>query len=376
MDCDTSSHQRRTPPAWIAVLLAALACGGQSESIRDCVARGGIEPICGFENPEDLAVMPGGTWLVVSQFAGAGGEVGGSLVAFRPSDGRRHALFPDPDGEPSRGQAESDDERWGSPECPGPPDPEAFGPHGIDLDVRAHRLAVVNHGDREAVELFEVGHDRRGLALFWRGCVPIPEDVWANDVALLPDGGFVLTRMLGAKGFDRILSILQMFFGGNTGWVLEWTPGEGVDRVPDSQGSGPNGIVVSRDGRTIYFAEWSGSRLVRLRRDGDGNVLDRRSIDLPHHPDNITWTRSGELLVTGQIGPLGELLACGDTEEGTCALPFSVIRVGPGTLDTMLVLEHDPAVAHGAGTVALEFRGDILIGTFDGDRLGRAPYER
>jgi hypothetical protein len=313
---------------------------------------------------------------VVSQFPGATGGGGGSLVAFRPVDGRKLTLFPgaSPDASPEA-SPDAAETSWGSDDCPGPPDPERFGPHGLDLERRSHRLAVVNHGDREAVELFEVGHSPRGPALVWRGCVPIPSDAWANDVVLLPDGGFLLTRMLGASGIDRTLSMVRMLIGANTGYVLEWNAEEGFAQVPNSEGAGPNGIAVSADGRDIYFAEWTGSRLVRLRRDDSGAVVDRDAVELPHHPDNITWARNGELLVTGQIGPIGELLACGNTEQGTCALPFSVLRVAAGTLEAKIVLEHDPATAHGAGTVALEFGDDILIGTFDGDRIGRAHLE-
>ncbi len=383
----TDSIQRTTLSA-LVLGLALTGCGSEPGAIVDCTPADGITPVCGFENPEDLAILPGGTWVLVSQFPGVQGGGIGSLVAYRPADGRRLSLFPDDDPDASvdldseapapagsRTQAQAQAQGWGSADCPGPPDPARFGPHGLDLDAGAHRLAVVNHGDREAVELFEVGHSRRGPAIVWRGCVPIPEDAWGNDVSLLPDGSFFLTRMLGATGLSRTWSVVRMLTGGNTGYVLAWTPEAGFRRIPGSDTAAPNGIVASADGRDLYVAEWSGSRLVRLRLDAAGDVADRDSVELPHHPDNITRTRDGELLVTGQIGPIGALLACGSTEEGTCALPFSVLRVAPGTLDVRVVLEHDPAVAHGAGTVALAFGDEIFIGTFDGDRIGRAAFD-
>ena len=357
--------------AAVLVAIALGGCAGEPEVIDSCEPGDGIEPICGFHNPEDLAVLPGGTWIVASQFPGASGGGGGSLVAFRPADGRKQVLFPDPDSD----ELPEATPGWGAADCPGPPDPESFGPHGLDLDRRSHRLAVVNHGDREAVEFFEVGHSRRGPAVVWRGCVPIPADAWANDVSLLSGGGFVLSRMLGASGADRLFSVLNMLWGGDTGYLLVWSADEGFRKLEGSEGAGPNGVAVSPDGLDIYFAEWSGSRLVRLRRDASGKVVDREDVDLPHHPDNITWTRNGELLVTGQIGPIGELLACGETESGTCALPFSVVRVAAGTFDMKTIVEHDPATVHGAGTVALEFGDGILIGTFDGDRVARVRLQ-
>ena len=353
-------------------LVWLLGCGARPEILTGCASADGITPICGFLNPEDLAPLPGGSWIVVSQFPGMQDRAG-SLVAFRPADGRKLTLFPDPDPEPGADLDRDDEPGWGASECPGPPDPRRFGPHGIDVDIRNHRLAAVNHG-REAVEIFEIGHSHRGPALVWRGCVPIPEGVWANDVALLPDGTFVLTRMLGQGGVGRAISLVRMLAGMTTGYVLEWSPDDGWREVQGSRGNGPNGIAVSLDGRDVYFSEWTGPRLVRLRRDENGLVVDRDAVDLPHHPDNITWTRDGQLLVTGQIGAIGELLACGDTQGGTCALPFSVVLVEPSTLDVRVVLTH-PATAQGAASVALEVGDEIFIGTFDGDRLARAPFE-
>jgi hypothetical protein len=356
---------RTAPPHALALALVLLACGGDPKAITGCSEADGVTPICGFTNPEDLAPIPGGSWLVVSQYAGMQGG-SGSLVAWRAADDRRITLFPDP--EALAGEAPP----WGSSDCPGPPDPARFAPHGIDVDPRTHRLAVVNHGDREAVELFELRHTSRGPAVRYRGCVPIPDDALANDVALLADGGLVLTRMFPRGRVATLVSFARMLAGFTTGWVLEWSPERGWSDVPDSEGAAPNGIAVSQDGRDIFFAEWSGSRLVRLRRSADGGV-ERSQIELPHHPDNLTWTRDGRLLVTGQVGPLGALLACGDTPNGTCALPFSVLVVEPSTLDAKPVLEH-PGTAQGAGTVALEMGGELYLGTFDGDRLGRAPY--
>ena len=45
------------------------------------------------------------------------------------------------------------------PDCPGPVDMKTFGPHGLDLSRTGgtHRLLyAVNHGGREAVEVFTV----------------------------------------------------------------------------------------------------------------------------------------------------------------------------------------------------------------------------
>jgi hypothetical protein len=360
--------------AIVAIVLAVahtLACSGAS-AITDCVADGGVTPICGFANPEDLAPLPGGSWLAVSQYGGPAGDPG-SLIAYRFSDGRRLDLFPGGDDlEPAPGRRSA---AWGDPECDGPPNPATFSPHGIDSDLGAHRLAVVNHGGRQSVELFEIGRSRRGPALAWRGCVTLSAADWPNDVALLPDGGFLVTRMLPASGLSQLLALPRMLMDFNTGWVLEWRPGAGLVRVPNSAGNGPNGIAASADGSEIFFSEWGGRRLVRLRRQADGSVL-RRSLELPDHlPDNWTWTRAGRLLVTAQRATIGSAIGCAGISEGTCALPFSVFEVEPATFTKRLVLRHD-ATAIGAASVALEVGPSILIGTLQGDRLGRAAFRR
>src|SRR6185503_17968258 len=97
-------------------------------------------------------------------------------------------------------------ERWGDATCPGPPS-AAFSPHGIDLARRRDgRLALlaVNHGGRESVEFFEVAEPEHPTVT-WRGCAIPPPESFLNEVAILPDGGFVTTHM-----FARSTSYLRL----------------------------------------------------------------------------------------------------------------------------------------------------------------------
>jgi hypothetical protein len=50
-----------------------------------------------------------------------------------------------------------------------------------------------------------------------------------------------------------------------------------------------------------------------------------------------------------------------------------VVRVDPSTLATEVILEH-PGTATGAASSALALGDDLYIGSFVGDRVGRAPY--
>ncbi|MCZ6463649.1 MAG: hypothetical protein O7A09_04865 [Proteobacteria bacterium] len=359
----------RTITVTLAVGLA-LACTPEVPSLRECVAADGLVPICDFQNPEDLVLLPGGSWLLASQFASGEGRTG-SLVGMRVSDERRRRLYPPVDG-PDLGN-DAAVAGWGDPDCPGPPDPSQFSPHGIDLQTQSRgvALAVVNHADREAIELFEVGWAEGGPALGWRGCVPVPEAVWPNDVAFLPDGGVVITNMMPPpEGLGGIWGGVRLLVGATTGSIMRWQPDAGWSEIAGSEGSGPNGIAVSPDGAEIFFGEWAGARLVRLRLDGEPSRIE---IDLPHLPNNITWSDDGRLLVAGQTARIGEVLGCSNLEEGTCAIPFSVVAAEPATLTIEVVLSH-PATAMGAASVAIQVGSDLYIGTFAGDRLARAPF--
>lgn len=358
-------------------LLAALALGAahtacaRLEPLRGCEGEGAVEVLCGFQNPEDLAAAPGGEWIVVSQFPRiVEGEISGagSLLVLRPRDGERRALFPVPGAQVHAGVPDV-----GAAECGEPPDPERFAPHGIDVTEAPDggaRLLVVNHGGREAIELFRLEVGAEGPAATWEGCVPLPEDAEANDVAALPEGGFVATKMLPRdSGF---FTMLQIAFGLATGELLEWSAAEGWRAVPGTRASAPNGVAAAPDGKTLYFAAWGNSALVRVARDGSA----RRELALPHHPDNLSWDGAGRLLVTGQKGPITQIPACGRIDSGTCPLPFSVVRVAPDDLSFEVVFDHDPARLGGAGTVALEHDGALWIGTFAGDRVLRVAAQR
>ena len=363
--------RRTTGFVWTAAValagsIAVAGCTGDPATITDCVASDGVTPICGFQNPEDLAALPGGSWIAVSQYGGPDARPG-SLVAYRIADGRKQALFPT-----ERDRRVRSGEAWGDPDCKGLPDPEIFSPHGIDVDPARRRLAAVNHGGRESIELFHIARTRSGPSLEWRGCIVLPDGALPNDLVLLDDGGVIVTNMMSGSGFGRAIAGLRLVLGLNSGAVLEWHADSGWRELPGSEASGPNGIALSSDARQIYVAEWGAERLLRLRRRDDGS-FQRDTVELPHRPDNITWTTDSHLLVTGQQGPIGGVLACGGVKSGTCALAFSVVIVEPTTLETRPVLEH-PGVAMGAGTVALEVGHEVFIGTFAGDRLARAPF--
>jgi len=363
------------------------ACDGWSETA-----------ICGLMNPEDLAPLDAQGWVLVSEMThSTTGDPekpfqSGRLTAIRlgaiGADVERQVLFPVERAEwaefESSESAAPAERKWGETSCPGPPTRENFQPHGIDVAEVADgtiRVGVVTHGDREVIDFFELGYsdpDKPGSAsgepmpeLTWRGCVSMRPGRNANDLALLEDGGFVVTDMLPAItgiGPSAIWTMLKINFGGNTGSVLRWSPEqEGFIQISSSEGSAPNGVAATPDGRSIYVAEWGAGRVVRLRFEKPGPRV-RREVPIKGSPDNLTWTPEGRLLVGAQEASAITALGCGAIESVGCDIGYTVTEIDPETLGAEIVAE-----GRGAVSVALDVGEDRLIGVFAGDTLERQP---
>ena len=70
----------RTACFCFAVALAAPATA--SEAITGCEAKDNLRPICQFQNPEDLAPLPGGEALLVSEYGAMEGGKSGRLALY------------------------------------------------------------------------------------------------------------------------------------------------------------------------------------------------------------------------------------------------------------------------------------------------------
>lgn len=98
-------------------------------------------------NGEDVYPLPGSDWVIVSSMLGGTQKFGG-LYSVEISTGEARKIYP------ADSPVEPDSENCGSP-----PSPSLFAPHGIHLqasDNGGFLLYVVNHGGREAVEIFKV----------------------------------------------------------------------------------------------------------------------------------------------------------------------------------------------------------------------------
>ena len=363
MYAEAAMRARFAPRCAAVAALACAACSGSIEPVISCDAVGSARPVCGFQNPEDLELLPDGTGLVVSEFGSMEGGRAGALSRLDLASESRTVLYRGGDGG-------SVTPGWGDPTCPGPPPPE-LSPHGIHLAARpdgAYQLLVVNHGGRESVELFELEQTPAGWDLAWRGCAVAPAGVWMNEVVALPEGGFLAAHMLPRRaGAGQLLEYAKAaVLGMRTGHVLEWQPGRGFAPVPGTETRFANGIALSRDGRTIFLNSSIGGKVHRI--DRATGALEG-SAEVPG-PDNSSWAPDGRLLVASFVGPLRENLACNEIERGACPVAFQIVAVDPETLATETIYRGAGAPM-GGGTVGLRVGDELFIGSFAGDRVLR-----
>ncbi|HJP34511.1 MAG TPA: hypothetical protein QF901_00870 [Gammaproteobacteria bacterium] len=327
-----------------------------------CVAQGDVTPLCGFQRPEDLEVIAG-THLLVSEYGSLGGSRTGRLVLFDPVSRNKRVLYP-----PAEPGAGGEKTVWSDPDCPGAPG-AAFSPHGIHHSVIGgpERVLVVNHGGREAVELFEIvnADDPDTLALVWRGCVVAPTTTWMNDVVGLPEGALAVSHMITRGTAEEALLEAEQRRA-DIGRVLEWQPEVGWRRLAGSDGALPNGLEISADGEVIYVNEYFGNRVVALERDGG----KRRWVAEVASPDNSSWAADGRLLVASHREPLAAVIACNKHADRNCPLPYAIVALDPlGGESTILIEGGDEAM--GGATVAVQIGEALYLGSFVGDRIAR-----
>jgi hypothetical protein len=327
----------------------------------ECKGSGGLEYICGLQNAEDILQLGHSRWLVTSGMDGSLEKTGapGHLYLVDSRNKTYEEFFPG--AHPVFRQ-----DRRMFPGCPGPINPKHFSAHGIALREQSaglYRLYITSHGEREAIEVFDI--DARGdkPAIAWTGCVPVPETMWPNSVVILSDGGFVTTKFSDPTNPEDFTNIMK---GKITGAVYEWHPGGKLTEIPGTRLSGPNGIAMSPDERWIYVAV-SGTHEV-VRYDRMARPVTGKSVEISIRPDNIRWGDDGMLYTTGDnYAPYSECPAL------PCGIGWSVIRIDPRTLSAVRVTGAGEDAAIKAPSVAIPVGNLFWIGTFAGDRIGYMP---
>lgn len=324
-----------------------------------CGRAGGLGFVCGAQNPEDLALVPGTRWLVATGFAPGAGL---KLVDTRAKTLRRAY-----DG--AAAQVRFDRKTYA--QCPGAPDATLFNAQGLHLRPKGHgrsRLYVANHGGREAIEVFDV--DARGAAprLTWIGCLPMPAGYAANSVSTFSDGT-VLATVLTRPG----TTITDYVKGAITGGVYEWAPGATAFRLlPGTELPGNNGIETSRDDRQFYVVAFGWHAIVVYARAHTARPL--RTVEAPDFmPDNIHWD-GARLVAAGMrldepacggrrkiVGGVADMMFC---HRGYVAAVFD-----PAAGRFHALVEDGPNPAFNAVSTAVTVGDELWFGAFRSDRL-------
>ena len=299
----------------VVALSVWLSSPAHSAPSVNCSPDNSVTFICGVTNVEDFAPVPGTKWVIGSDLSTANCPQG-YLYLFDTSKKTGSAV------QPSEIAIRQDKKTY--PDCPGPFDVKTFGPHGLDLTPAngAHRvLYAVNHGGREAVEVFSVDVSQARLRFTWTGCVVAPTGFWPDAVAALPHGAMVVTSLWDPTDPDRQKKLSA---GQPVGALDEWAPGKGWSVVAGTEGmSGPNGVVVSPDGNDIYLALWSGKQVARINRSTTPPKVDTVSTGIL--TDNVRWSPSEKsIFVGGQDVTVKQALDCFESSAANCDVPFRV----------------------------------------------------
>ena len=313
-----------------------------------------ISPVCGFHNPEDLAVVPGSEFLVVSEMGAFLTDAPGALSLLDIKNNQRAPLAINWD---------ATEPRWGDSACL-VPDVEKFSPHGIDLMTRTdgrHQLLVVNHGN-EQIEFFELVADGSDSRLDWKGCAKPGNDAFMNDVASLNDGGFFVTHMWNkSTPFETVVA--QFGAGEKIGWVWEWQAATGFTKLPGSDELMPNGITISQDNTKLFINIYLANKTIKVDRL-TGKVEGEVSV---RSPDNVVIDAEGSLWIASHLNdPINE--RCEDGHAGPCLLEFQVIKANSADM-TSEVAFHHKGEPMGYATVALPYNGRLYLGSASGDRV-------
>lgn len=332
-----------------------------------CAGTAQFSFICDAEKPEDLAHIPGTPWIVASGFAkGAGLKIIHSRT-------RVAHLW-------STGRSDQIERRPINSDCASPPDPALFTARGLNLRVVAPgkaRLLVVNHGGREAIEMFAVDFTVANAmpTLRWQGCVLMPPGQVGNSVASYSDGTILVTVLTRAG-----TTITDFVSGRATGDVWERKAGERALRVlPGTQLPGNNGIETARDDSGFYVVAFSLREIVAYARSDTRQPLWRAQA--PNFmPDNIHWD-GDRLLLAGMVR---DEPACGGVRQivngvadaMACHRGYIVAQLYPDTQRFSVIAQGPRDPVFNGVSAAIIVDSDMWLGSYQADRIAIKTFCR
>lgn len=338
---------------------------------------GGIETICGVENVEDMVKLPGSPWIIGSGIGDTFFQRGGlHLINEDTGTASRVELIIPADLVP---QAPYD-------QCPAPADAMLFSAHGLSLMDNtdgSHRLFVVNHGRREAIEVFDVNNGEGGPQFQWIGCVPTPATAHSNAVAVRTDGSLVMSASTASD--TPLPSFAQLAAnppdmsavsseGGQMpkGAVFIWRPEEGWSKVPDSELGGNNGIELSKDGQWAFVNSWPGASVTYMPLDPA--LGSAREIKLRFKPDNIRWSHDGKLVAAGHLADVPAVAACVMGDGTGCDLDYSAAQIDPESFAVTTLYDGKGTQDFGTATIALKTKKALWLGSVRSKCIARVTH--
>ena len=327
---------------------------GPQKNISECKSDDAISVICGVSNPEDIVVTPDNKYLLISEFGG-----------IRPYDSTKSggfALLRLSDNKIITPKISFGKNIWGEDSCK---QNDIFGPHGIDLVQRedgGYQLGVINHYPGETIEMFELVQksEQDTWSFVWRGCVEVPEKYYLNDVALKKDGTFYVSHMY-SRDITMTKWLITALFKKDSGVILEWNKDSFIE-IPNSEGSGPNGITLNELTNNLFISYNQGDRVVKFDLS-DNKKLQTFKVE---SPDNIYINKDSVWLTSLDFQPndAGDCI-----ERPACSLPFSIYEIDRETF----VLKNENSfnkTVFGLPTIAVPIDNTIFMGSFHSDRLG------
>jgi hypothetical protein len=313
---------------------------GPQNDINKCESDSYISVLCGFSNPEDIEITPDKKFLFMSDFAMLDLESNKKIV-------------------PEIVIGNND---WGNPECSRSTS-DSYGPHGIDMVQRnddSYQIGVINHFPKESIEMFELSKKDSSWSLTWRGCINVPDEYYFNDIGLKKDGSFYASHM-----YKRDITfsewLMVTIFKSNSGHVVLWE-GDEFKKIPNSDGSGPNGITLDEVENLLYISYNQGDQIVIF--DLSENIKVKsyfvQSPDNIHLESNSAWITSLDF----QPNDIGDC-----DKRISCSLPFSVHELDRNSLELKNKYSFSKTV-FGLPTVAVPVNEKIYMGSFHSDRIG------
>jgi arylesterase/paraoxonase len=242
--------------------------------------------------------------------------------------------------------------------------PFDFHPHGISLYRSSdgeRRLFVVSHrADGHYIEIFVL----RGMMLNHLESISGQTMTNPNDLVAVGPREFYVTNMQGAtSNFGQNLEkYLQLAWA----YVLYY---DGKDfRKAAEDLAYPNGITVSRDGKTVYVASTI-KHIIKVydRDEASGALQYRDEIDLDTGVDNLDIDRDGNIWVACHPKLLTYVKHSGDP---SVLSPSQVIKVIPkeeGYDIQEVYLNSGEELS--ASSVAVLYKDRMLIGAVFGDKI-------